>query len=73
MIDTFELYLRITKQQKLELQDAIKALTIQAQRIADIETNDMYNKMVSEGILEDLKDDLNSKHLYFNRDLIEVQ
>ena len=39
-----------------ELQDAIKALTIQAQRIADIETNDMYNKMVSEGILEDLKE-----------------
>lgn len=39
-----------------ELQDAIEALTIQAQRIADIETNDMYNKMVSEGILEDLKE-----------------
>ena len=39
-----------------ELQDAIKALTVQAQRIADIETNDMYNKMVSEGILEDLKE-----------------
>lgn len=39
-----------------ELQDAIKALTIQAQRIADIETNDMYNKMVPEGILEDLKE-----------------
>lgn len=38
-----------------ELQDAIKALTIQAQRIADIETNDMYNKMVSEGVLEELK------------------
>lgn len=38
------------------LQDAIEALTIQAQRIADIETNDMYNKMVSEGILEDLKE-----------------
>ena len=39
-----------------ELQDAIKELTIQAQRIADTETNDMYNKMVSEGILEDLKE-----------------
>lgn len=39
-----------------ELQDAIEALTVQAQRIADIETNDMYNKMVSEGILEDLKE-----------------
>lgn len=39
-----------------ELQDAIKALTVQAQRIADVETNDMYNKMVSEGILEDLKE-----------------
>lgn len=39
-----------------ELQDAIEALTIQAQRIADIETNDMYNKMVSEGVLEDLKE-----------------
>lgn len=39
-----------------ELQDAIEALTIQAQRIADIETNDMYNKMVSEGILEGLKE-----------------
>lgn len=38
------------------LQDAIEALTVQAQRIADIETNDMYNKMVSEGILEDLKE-----------------
>lgn len=39
-----------------ELQDAIKELTIQAQRIADTETNDMYNKMVSDGILEDLKE-----------------
>lgn len=39
-----------------ELQDAIKELTVQAQRIADTETNDMYNKMVSEGILEDLKE-----------------
>lgn len=38
------------------LQNAIEALTVQAQRIADIETNDMYNKMVSEGILEDLKE-----------------
>ena len=38
------------------LKDAIDSLTVQAQRIADIETNDMYNKMVSEGILEDLKE-----------------